>query len=64
MLIGCNTKNKDRETIKGAEKAISQNVISAVIDSINSEINNGEYGLIDRFMVIQNDELLADFKYD
>jgi CubicO group peptidase (beta-lactamase class C family) len=45
-------------------KAQHFGVISAVIDSINLEINNGEYGLIDRFIVIQNEELLADFKYE
>mgnify|MGYP003641674717 FL=1 len=60
-LIGCNSKSK--ESTKNDQKSISQNTISVVIDSINSEINNGDYGLIDRFMVIQNDELLADFKY-
>lgn len=61
-LIGCNSKNK--ESIKDTQKVTSQNPLSAVIDSINSEINNGDYGLIDRFMVIQNDEQLADYKYD
>ncbi|REE24863.1 CubicO group peptidase (beta-lactamase class C family) [Winogradskyella pacifica] len=60
-LIGCNSKNK--ESIKDTQKATSQNALSAVIDSIHSDINNGYYGLIDRFMVIKNDELLADFKY-
>lgn len=60
-VIGCNSKNK--ESTKDTQKIASQNVLSAVIDSINSEINNEDYGLIDRFMVIQNDEVLADFKY-
>ncbi len=63
-VIGCNTKNKDKESIKKGHAVSSPNVILAVIDSINSEINNGEYGLIDRFMVVQNEELLADFKYE
>jgi len=62
MLIGCNSKNK--ESIKDTQKSTSQTALSAVIDSINSEINDGKYGLIDRFMVIQNDELLADYKYE
>ena len=57
LVIGCNS-NKNKEPIEG-----TQNVLSSVIDSINSEINNGEYGLIDRFMVIQSNKLLADFKY-
>lgn len=63
-VIGCNTKNKERETFKDGDKVISQNALSAVIDSVNSEINNGEYGLIDRFMVIQNEKLLANFEYE
>lgn len=62
-IIGCNTKNKEKEAIEKPRAVASLNVLSTVIDSINSEINNGSYGLIDRFMVIQNDELLADFKY-
>ncbi|MCK0157650.1 beta-lactamase family protein [Cellulophaga sp. F20128] len=64
VFIGCNTKNKSKESLKGVPIETSQNVISAVIDSINSEINNGDYGLIDRFMIIQNDEVLADYKYE
>ncbi len=61
-LIGCNSKNK--EPNKNTHKETSQNDLSAVIDSINSEIIDGDYGLIDRFMVIQNDELLADYNYE
>ncbi|MGP1993903.1 serine hydrolase domain-containing protein [Zobellia laminariae] len=61
-LMGCNSKKKG--SIKETQKETSQNALSAVIDSINLEINNGAYGLIDRFMVIRNDALLADFKYD
>ena len=60
-LISCKSKNK--ESVKDTQKITSQNVLSGVIDSINSEINNGDYGLIDRFMVMQNDDLLADYKY-
>ncbi|XMO87211.1 hypothetical protein AAFN75_02775 [Algibacter sp. AS12] len=59
-LIGCNSKNK--KSIIDTQKTTSQKVFSAVIDSINLEINNGDYGLIDRFMIIQNDSVLADFK--
>ncbi|KAA5824101.1 serine hydrolase [Algibacter amylolyticus] len=60
-LIGCNSKNKN--SILDIQKTTSQKVFSAVIDSINLEINNGDYGLVDRFMIIQNDSVLADFKY-
>lgn len=62
-IVGCNTKNKDKEAIEKPRAVASLNVLSTAIDSINLDINNGSYGLIDRFMVIQNDELLADFKY-
>lgn len=62
-VIGCNTNTKDKVPLKKTDPLASQNVISTEIDSINSEIINGDYGLIDRFMVIQNDTLLADFKY-
>jgi hypothetical protein len=55
---------KHKESIEKPHTISSSNDISDVIDSINLEINNGEYGLIDRFMVIQNEELLADFKYE
>ncbi|WP_339705073.1 serine hydrolase [uncultured Kriegella sp.] len=63
-VIGCNQKNRDKEAVNDTQRVTSQNVLSSVIDAINSEINNGDYGLIDRFMIIQNDELLADFKYE
>ncbi|SNR42508.1 Beta-lactamase [Maribacter sedimenticola] len=61
-LIGCKSENK--EAVNDTQKVSSQNALSAVIDSVNSEINNGDYGLIDRFLVIQNDKLLADFRYN
>ena len=63
IVIGCNS-NKNKESIEGNQNIASQNVLSSVIDSINSEINDGEYGLIDRFIVIQSNKLLADFKYE
>ena len=62
--ISCNTKTKDKKSSKDPHTFTSQNNIIAVIDSIHSEITNGDYGLIDRFMVIQNAALLADFKYE
>ena len=65
VISGCETKNKKNEPSEKASKARSdQKAISAIADSINIEINNGEYGLIDRFMVIQNEKLLADYKYE
>lgn len=57
VVIGCNS-NKNKESIER-----TQNVLSSVIDSIDSEIKSGEYGMIDRFMIIRNEEILADFKY-
>ena len=57
VVIGCNS-NKNKESIER-----TQNVLSAVIDSIDSEIKSGEYGMIDRFIIIRNEEILANFKY-
>lgn len=57
VVIGCNS-NKNKESIER-----TQNVLSSVIDSIDSEIKSGKYGMIDRFMIIRNDKILADFKY-
>ncbi|PKB00377.1 CubicO group peptidase (beta-lactamase class C family) [Flavobacteriaceae bacterium MAR_2009_75] len=62
LVLGCNSKNK--KSVESTQNAASQNVLSPVIDSIHSEIHNGDYGLIDRFMVIQNEAVLADFKYE
>ena len=64
MFIGCNTSNNNKKSNKQPNTISVQNVILHVIDSINLEIINGEYGLIDRFIVIQNEELLANFKYE
>lgn len=63
-FIGCDSKNKDKASTEKSNISTSSNSIAAVIDSINLEIKNGEYGLIDRFMVIRNEEKLADFKYE
>jgi len=59
----CNATNKHKESVNKPTTESSANVLSPVIDSINQEIKNGEYGMIDRFIVMQNEELLADFKY-
>lgn len=56
-MVACKQNNKPTIT------ATPKNVLGAVIDSVNIEINNGEYGLIDRFMVVQNEKIIADFKY-
>ena len=68
VVLGCESKNKStqstEEVIPTSKDLSVQKVISALADSINLEINNGKYGLIDRFMVIQNEKLLADFKYE
>ncbi|WP_242156959.1 serine hydrolase domain-containing protein [Aestuariivivens sediminis] len=63
LFINCKTKNKDNNSDGEASSLSNQTVLSQVIDSVNQEITNGEYGLIDRFMVIKNEDVLADFKY-
>lgn len=64
FFINCKTKNKDYNSDIEYSSLSNQTVLSQVIDSVNQEINNGEYGFIDRFMVIKNEEVLADFKYN
>ncbi|WP_276391775.1 serine hydrolase domain-containing protein [Eudoraea chungangensis] len=61
-MSACKQNNKTHKN-KLTTTASHKNVLDAVIDSVNVEINNGEYGLIDRFMVVQNEKLIADFKY-
>jgi CubicO group peptidase (beta-lactamase class C family) len=39
------------------------NVSSFTIDSIHQEILNGDYGLIDNFLIIRNNKIIADHKY-
>lgn len=62
VVFGCHTKN-NYNADKDTPKVTAPSAISTEIDAIHTEITAGNYGLIDRFMVIQNDEVLADFKY-
>lgn len=57
-IISCKSKEKKESTA-----VTPTNNISTIIDSIHLEMSQGKYGLVDRFMVIQNEELLADYKY-
>lgn len=43
---------------------VSQGLDPLVIDSINLEIKEGKYGLVDHFLVIRHGKLVADFRYD
>ena len=61
--LSCNTVSNKKKAVEEATDASPLNVLSAVIDSVHSEIKDGSYGLIDRFMVIHNGEELANFKY-
>ena len=63
VVVGCNKKNKDLHPHLMEDKVSSRHSLTPVIDSIDQDIKNGDYGLVDRFMVIQHEELLADFKY-
>lgn len=58
MVAGCYSKPN-----LNVDKDIPVRALSAEIDVIHAEIIDGDYGLIDRFMVLQNGELLADFRY-
>lgn len=67
VIIGCNTKSKKSEASEEKLSIIADSIPTInqnILDSIHSEINEGAYGLIDRFMVIQQGKLLADYKYN
>ncbi len=62
VVFGCHSNNSYKADNDTAE-VITPSAIAAEIEAIHSEISDGDYGLIDRFMVVQNNQLLADFKY-
>ena len=41
-----------------------EGINSLVIDSIHQDISNGSYGLVDRFLVIRNSKIVADYTYE
>ena len=65
FMLSCNseTKKQTNPSSNSQNDKHAHNAILSVIDSINKEINDGEYGLIDHFMVVHNEKILADFKY-
>ena len=65
LLLGCNSESKNKNSTSSnlLKTKPAPEALSAVIDSINQEINNGEYGLIDHFIVVHNEKVLADFNY-
>ena len=65
LSLGCDneSKNKNSTSSNSHNTKSTTNVLSTVIDSVNQEIINGKYGLIDHFMLVCNGKVLADFNY-
>ena len=55
LSFGCesNTKNQTDSSSDSYDSEAKFNSLSSVIDSVNNEIKDGDYGLIDHFMLIQ-----------
>ncbi len=66
IFTGCNSKRHTPvdplpwETSSPQAEGIDQ----LVIDSIHSEIQQGEYGLVDQFLLIRNGKIVVDNHYD
>lgn len=68
-LIGCQSNsNKEQSTAQALYWPTStpeaEGINPLVIDSIHREISDGTYGLVDRFLVIRNDKIVADYTYE
>ncbi|MDX1408129.1 MAG: serine hydrolase, partial [Saprospiraceae bacterium] len=46
------------------ESSYHQGIDRSVIDSIHHDILDGDYGLIDHFLLMRNGEIVADYHYD
>lgn len=59
------TENNTSESLYWAMSTPeAEGINPLVIDSIHQEISNGTYGLVDRFLVIRNDKIVADYSYE
>ncbi len=66
FLIGCSQETKkDNNYSFGWETSSpeAEGINKLVIDSVHSEIQNGDYGLIDHFLLIRNGKIVADYHY-
>ncbi len=63
LVCNCTSKKEGNYSNNEISSVSTSTALLQVIDSVNQEINNGKYGLIDRFMIIMNEEILANFKY-
>ncbi len=53
-----------QETYWQSSTPEAEGIDPLVIDSIHREISNGTYGLVDRFLLIRNDKIVADYTYE
>jgi CubicO group peptidase (beta-lactamase class C family) len=67
LAFGCSPETKElKNYISGWERSSpdTQGIDKLVIDSIHQEIQNGDYGLIDHFLLMRNGKIVADYHYD
>lgn len=67
LAFGYSQKTKDdKNYVSGWETSspAAQGIDKLVIDSIHQEIQNGDYGLIDHFLLIRNGKIIADYNYN
>ena len=61
LCVQCSSKDKSNNTQTTTTDPTK--ALTAVIDSVNLEIKAGNYGLIDHFMLIKDEQVLANFRY-
>jgi CubicO group peptidase (beta-lactamase class C family) len=67
LAFGCSQETKESKNyISGWETSSpeAQGIDKLVIDSIHREIQNGDYGLIDHFLLLRNGKIVADYHYN
>ncbi|MFZ1808775.1 MAG: serine hydrolase [Cyclobacteriaceae bacterium] len=66
LTIGCTQETKENTNSSGWEMSSPdvQGIDPLVIDLIHQEIQNGDYGLIDHFLLIRNGKIVSDYHYD
>ncbi|RNC88511.1 MAG: class C beta-lactamase-related serine hydrolase [Allomuricauda sp.] len=65
LLLGCNSASKNNTNTSSTSNTTlsAEHDIAHVINVLNNDIKDGDYGLIDHFMLVHNGEVLADFQY-
>ena len=67
LVLGCSQKTKKDKYYNSGWEITSpeaEGINKLVIDSVHKEIQNGDYGLIDHFLMISNGKIVVDYHYD